>query len=338
MSKDKTAIGGKWVFAIKGKGEDPICKAKYVARGFRQVEGIDLTETFSPTARMESIRMLVQIAIQNDWLFQEMDVKGAYLHAPIECDVYVQQPPGCQQTPKLVWKLKKSLYGLKQSGRNWHNLLHQYLQRIEFIQSNADPCVFIQKVTGRAIILLVWVDDIIITSNSKELMDNAKIKLEERLNMKDLGEISSFLGIDFQRTNQSIIMSQTRFLNVVLQRFGYYQCKPTTTPFEVNPDSYNGSQETAASSVGHMKKYRQMVGDLVYAMNCTSPDLRYCVKKLSQNLSKPQDSNWVVLKHVFRFIHHAVNYKLTFEKSPTNVKLVAYCDADWASPTDDRPA
>ena len=107
LPKDKAAVGVKWAFAIKGNEESPVYKARYVARGFSQVEGIDFTENFSPTARMESIRMLVQLAVQNNWLLEQMDVKGAYLHAPIECDVYVKQPPGYQQSPNLVWKLKK---------------------------------------------------------------------------------------------------------------------------------------------------------------------------------------------------------------------------------------
>ena len=94
------------------------------SNSFSQVEGIDFGETFSSTWRMKSIRILVQLAVQNDWLLKQMDVNGAYLHAPIECDVYVKQPPGYQQSRNPVWKLKRSLYGLKQSGRNWHCLLH----------------------------------------------------------------------------------------------------------------------------------------------------------------------------------------------------------------------
>ena len=94
------------------------------SNSFSQVEGIDFGETFSSTWRMKSIRILVQLAVQNDWLLKQMDVKGAYLHAPIECDVYVKQPPSYQQPRNPVWKLKRSLYGLKQSGRNWHCLLH----------------------------------------------------------------------------------------------------------------------------------------------------------------------------------------------------------------------
>ena len=100
---------------------------------------------------MESVGMLVQAAVQKDWLLHQMDVKAAYLHAPIECDVYVQQPQGYLADTNLVWKLNKSLYGLKQSGRSWHNLLHQYLKEINFVQSYADPCMFVQQVEDNTI-------------------------------------------------------------------------------------------------------------------------------------------------------------------------------------------
>ena len=133
LPDDKTAVGGKWVYTIKGDIENPIYKARYVAKGFSQKEGIDFTETFSPTTRMESIRTIMQLAVQNDWKIDQMDVKGAYLHAPIECDVYVKQPPGYEEHgSNFVWKLNKSLYGLKQSGRNWNNLLYEYLLGLEF--------------------------------------------------------------------------------------------------------------------------------------------------------------------------------------------------------------
>ena len=106
MPKEKTAVGGKWVFVIKGNKESPVYKARYVARGFSQVEGIDFTETVSPTVRIESIQTLVQLAVQNDWLLEQMDIKGKCLHTLIECDVYGKQPPGYQHSPNLVWKLK----------------------------------------------------------------------------------------------------------------------------------------------------------------------------------------------------------------------------------------
>lgn len=118
------------------------------------------------TARMESVRILTQLAVQNDWMMHQMDVKGAYLHAPIECDVYVEQPDGFKVNgDKLVWKLNKSLYGLKQSGRNWNCLLQEFLSELNFKQSSADPCVFYKTEKSETVILLVWVDDIIIEKN-----------------------------------------------------------------------------------------------------------------------------------------------------------------------------
>ena len=258
--------------------------------------------------------MLVQIAVQENWLLHQMDVKGGYLQAPIECEVYVQQPPGYQESPNahLVWKLKKSLYGLKQNGRNWHNVLHQYLQDMDFEQSSADPCVFIKHIENDVIILLVWVDDIIIASSFKELMDDFKQKLSNRFNMKDLGELSTFLAIEFKRTNESITMSQSCYLKDVLSRFGFDQCKPRTTPCEANPNSYHTNDESVAPNESEIKIYRQMVRSLVYAMTCTRPDLSYCITKLSRHLSKPEPSDWIMLKHVFRYISNTVNYKLTF--------------------------
>ena len=162
VPENKSIVGGKWVFHVKGKPESPIYKARYVAKGYSQIQGIDYTETFSPTARMESVRTVMQIAAQNDFTLHQMDVKSAYLHAPIEEDVFVTQPEG-YETANMVWKLNKSLYGLKQSGRNWHILLHDYLiNELSFKQSTADPCLYFQQ--GGNDILLVWVDDIIIAT------------------------------------------------------------------------------------------------------------------------------------------------------------------------------
>ena len=190
LPEDKEVVGGKWVYTVKGNNENPIYKARYVAKGYSQVA----------TVRMESIRSLMQIAAQENWTLHQMDVKGAYLHAPIECDVYVQQPQGYRNPSELnlVWKPNKLLYGLKQSGRNWHNLLHEYLIEMDLKQSAADPCVFMPRSIDETAVLLVWVDDIIVAAGSLELLNNVKHKLRERFNMKDLGKLSIFLGIEFE--------------------------------------------------------------------------------------------------------------------------------------------
>ena len=137
-------MGAKWVYTIKtDQNGTEKYKARFVAKGYSQVQDIDYQETFAPTARMSTVRTLLQRTVQQDMIVHQMDVKTAYLNAPNDCEIYIKQPEGFEQVGEngetLVWKLKKSLYGLKQSGRNWNNLLHDFLIHEEFIQSRADP-------------------------------------------------------------------------------------------------------------------------------------------------------------------------------------------------------
>ena len=272
----------------------------------------------------------MQIAVQYDLLLHQMDVKSAYLHAPIDEEIYVNQPAG-YVTPNKVWRLNKSLYGLKQSGRNWHQTLNSYLKEQGFDQSTADPCVFIKHESNDVTILLVWVDDIIIATNTTDLMSDIKSKLSLKFRMKDLGELSSFLGIKFQQSKEKVTMSQEHYLRNVLKSFGMEDCKPRSTPCEPNLKSY----EESNAEIKDITDYRRMVGTLIYAMTCTRPDLAYTVTKLSQHLSCPTSADWAMLKHVFRYIKQSVAYKLTFTKS-SNLKINAFCDADWASSLQDR--
>ena len=328
---NKSIVGGKWVFTVKGDPNDPTYKARYVAKGYSQIQGIDYAETFSPTARMESVRTLMQIAVQYDLLLHQLDVKSAYLHAPIDEDVYVTQPTGYEIGNK-VWKLNKSLYGLKQSGRNWHKLLHEYLCELDFLQSTADPCLYFKRNGSEITILLVWVDDIIVAASSNSLMSDIKEKLSSKFKMKDLGILSTFLGIKFTQSGETITMSQSHYLENVLKTFGMYDCRPRSTPCEQNLSSYAESKNHNEEN----RKYRQMVGSLIYAMTCTRPDLAFVVTKLSQHLSCPDAADWAMLKHVFQYVKRTLSHKLMFRKSTTNLRINAFCDADWASSLKDR--
>ena len=186
-------VGGRWVFAIKtGPNGQETHKARYVAKGYSQIADIDYQETFAPTARMSSVRMLLQKAVQNNMITHQMDMKTAYLNAPIDCDIYMEQPKGFEMRgasgEKLVCKLKKSLYSLKQRGRNWNNMLHNYLLNEKFSQSSADPCVYVRNSESGCTILIVWVDDIIISATSTDLLCSVKENLCRRFKMKDLGK------------------------------------------------------------------------------------------------------------------------------------------------------
>ncbi|KAF2343503.1 Reverse transcriptase RNA-dependent DNA polymerase [Trinorchestia longiramus] len=180
--KERSVIGGRWVYSVKaGPNDQEIFKARYVAKGYSQVADVDFTETFSPTARLTSVRMLMDIAVQKSYIVHQMDVCTAYLHAKIDCNVFVEQPEGFieldKNGEKLVYKLKKSLYGLKQSGRNWNNLLHQFLVEQNFVQSLSYTCVYVRESDSGKVIIIVWVDDLILASSNAVVLREVLLRL-----------------------------------------------------------------------------------------------------------------------------------------------------------------
>ena len=262
-----------------------------------------------------------------------MDVKTAYLNAPIDCEIYVEQPEGFEiKSPsheKLVCKLNKSLYGLKQSGRNWNSLLHTFFFENGFTQSSVDTCVYIKHVDNNVAIVLIWVDDIIIAASNNCLLCEIKDLLKHRYKMTDLGLLTWFLGIQFVRDNGAIKMNQTRYLTKLLEKYDMSNCKPRSTPCELKLklDSEKPSDNCA--------KYREIVGSLIYAMTCTRPDLCWIVTVLSQRLANPSDEHAIVLKHVLRYLKGSLNYELCFTKCVDGLQLTGFSDASWGS-SDDR--
>lgn len=186
LPKGKKTVGGKWVYSIKTDidGKDRY-KARFVAKGSSQKMGIDYGETFSPTANLTSVRVLLQKAAQENLVIHQMDVKTAYLHAPIEYEIYTDQPEGYEEGEGLVCKLEKSLYGLKQSGRNWNMILRECLTGNGFKQNPADHCVYAKETKYGKVIIIIWVDDLIIGGSNEEIMTDVKEMLSEKFKMKD---------------------------------------------------------------------------------------------------------------------------------------------------------
>ena len=178
--------------------------------------------------------------MQEDLVVHQMDVTTAYLNAPIDTEVYMEQPEGYEKVgkngEKLVYKLQKYLYGLKQSGSNWNNALHTYLLGENFQQSLADPCVYHKNESESKVIVIVWVDDIIIGASNEALLNNVKSALNNRFKMKDMGQLAWFLGIEFKCNGDhgdSIEMNQTKYLEKLLRRFNMADCKPKVTPCDL---------------------------------------------------------------------------------------------------------
>ena len=170
VPEDRDIVGGRWVYAVKVGETGDNYKARYVAKGYSQIPDVDYHETFAPTASITSVRALMQIAVQNDMIVHQMDVKTAYLNAPIDTEIYMEQPEGFRETgpngEELVCKLNKSLYGLKQSGRNWNRLLHNHLCDNGYKQNDADHCVYKKCTENGTIIIVIWVDDIVVAASN----------------------------------------------------------------------------------------------------------------------------------------------------------------------------
>jgi transposase InsO family protein len=339
LPADRTETKGRWVYTIKqGKTTDDIqYKARYVAKGFTQIPGLDFDCTHSPTTRLTSIRTLLQKAVNDKLLLHQLDVKGAYLNANIDKDIYVQQPPGYEETNNdtnihMTCHLNKSLYGLRQSGRNWHETLTTYLQSLDYTPNKTDPCIY-TKCTGEdQTIILFWVDDIILASNKPHLIQKTKEELSNRFKMDDRGELRWFLGIDFIRDGENYIMSQERYADILLRRFNMHHCNPVSTPAE--KDLRLTKAIDAENEEVKDYPYRKAVGALIYLMMGTRPDISWTVSKLSQYLDKPGRQHINALKHLFRYIRGTKSYGIVY--SPTDGCLTGYTDSDWAGDTEDR--
>lgn len=268
-------------------------------------------------------------------ILHQMDVKTAYLHAPIDFEIYMNQPEGYEVTSEngdmLVCKLKKSLYGLKQSGRNWNKVLHDCLIENQFIQNQADHCVYTRETDGQKVFILIWVDDIIIATSDENIMTDVKEMLTLKFKMKDLGKLRHFLGIDFEQSDHCVKMSQKRYVENILERFNMQVCKPRATPCEAKLN-YTDNIETMCD----VRKYREAVGSLLYLSTCIRLDLSFVVSKLSQYFSEPTEEQWSTVKHVLRYLKGTSDKQLFYRKCDQPLGLHAFSDANWAEDTSDR--
>lgn len=227
------------MFAIKNNldGSEKY-KARFVAKAHSQKLGVDYKETFSPTVNLTGIRVLMQKAAQENLIVHQMDVKMASLNAPIDCEIYIEQPEGyevkAQTDEKLVYRLERSRDGLKQSGRNWNKVLHDYLTGNHFVQNQADHCIYSKETGCEKVILAIWIDDLVIAASDEHAWTTVKNMLAARFKMKVWGKLGHFFGIDFKQSDDCVTLSQSKYVGKILERYNMQDCKPRSTPCEQN--------------------------------------------------------------------------------------------------------
>jgi len=210
----KTLIGCKWVYKIKQKeyGNIERYKVRLVAKGYTQREGIDYTDTYSPIARIATIRTIFAITAIKDWHLEQLDIDNTFLHGDLKEEVYMNLPPGItKRNINQVCRLTKSLYGLKQASKQWYEKLTSFLRNISFTQSSADNSLFLRKTESSFVALLIYVDDIILAGNCMNGIKEIKNQLHTTFKIKDLGQLKYFLGLEISKTHEGIHICQRKY-------------------------------------------------------------------------------------------------------------------------------
>ncbi|GJV44527.1 putative ribonuclease H-like domain-containing protein [Tanacetum coccineum] len=334
LPNGKRAIGSKWVFKNK-KDERGIVirnKARLVAQGYTQEEGIDYDEVFSPVVRIEAIRLFLAYASFKDFVVYQMDVKSAFLYGKIEEEVYVCQPPGFEDPDFLdrVYKVEKALYRLHQAPRAWYETLSTYLLDNGFQRGKIDKTLFIKRYKGDILLVQVYVDDIIFGSTKKELCIAFEKLMHEKFQMSSMGELTFFLGLQVKQKKDGIFISQDKYVEEILKKFGFTKVKTASTPMETQKPLLK--DEDGEEVDVHM--YRSMIGSLMY-LTSSRPDIMFAVCACARYQVNPKVSHLHAVKRIFRYLKGQPKLGLWYPKdSPFD--LVAYTDSDYAEASLDR--
>ena len=266
-------VGCKWVFKTKldPNGNVERFKARLVAKGFTQKEGIDYQETFSPVSRKDSLRIVMALVAHFDLELHQMDVKSAFLNGDLDEDVFMKQPEGFMPVGQehLVCKLKKSIYGLKQASRQWYLKFDEVMKKQGFVKNQVDQCTYLKMSGSNFTILVLYVDDILLASNSLDMLHESKHLLSRNFDMKDLGEASYVIGIEIHRDRHNGILglSQRAYIERVLNRYNMQHCSPSVAPV-VKGDVFGNFQcpkTEVEKEQMRMIPYASVVGSLMYA-------------------------------------------------------------------------
>ncbi|GJT97904.1 putative ribonuclease H-like domain-containing protein [Tanacetum coccineum] len=295
LPRDKWAIGTKWVFRNK-KDERGIVvknKARLVAQGHTQEEGIDYDEVFAPVARIEAIRLFLAYASFKDFVVYQMDVKSAFLYGKIEEEVYVCQPPGFEDPhfPDKVYKVEKALYGLHQAPRAWYETLSTYLLDNGFHRGQIDKTLFIKRHKDDILLVQVYVDDIIFGSTKKQMSNEFETLMHDKFQMSSMGELSFFLGLQVKQKSDGIFISQDKYVAEILKKFDFASVKTASTLMETNKALVKNKE--AEDVDVHL--YRSMIGSLMY-LTASRPDIMFvvcaCARDSPFNLEAFSDSDY----------------------------------------------
>ncbi|CAI7833581.1 unnamed protein product [Closterium sp. NIES-53] len=300
-------VDGMWIFRVKRPpGSPPAFKARYVARGFSQQKGVDYFQTFSPTPKMTTLRVLQHVAAQRDYELHSLDFSTAFLQGSLHEETWLRHPPGFTESfpAGTQWSLRRPVYGLRQAPREWHDTLRTTLAALGFVPATADASLFLRIDTSLLpFYVLVYADDLVFATADTEALTLVKSELQKRHTCTDLGELRSYLGLQItrDRARRTITLTQSHMVHQVLQRFGFQFSSPQPTPLS---PSHSLLAPPSDESVEPSGLYPELVGCLMYLMTCTRPNLAYPLSLLARYVApgRHRKVHWDAAKRVLRYL------------------------------------
>jgi hypothetical protein len=310
---DALPIANKWLFVKKTNniGQIEKYKARLVIKGCSQRPGFDYNETYSPVVRIETVRTILAMVPQMNLKIQQMDIKGAFLNGILKEKVYMKQPEGYTDGTKRVCQLIRTLYGLKQAGREWNTQFDEGIQQMGFTRLISDPCAYIRWQGKDFQIITVWVDDLLIFVTSEVGMRLTKEQITHRWEATDLGEPSKIIGIKITRGYNTISISQQQYIEYILKKENMQHANPVATPLdhskpiEPNKDPSNGNRSNP---------FARLLGELQYLAHATRPDISYAVNRLASYTANPSLDHYSMIKRILRYLAGTKNYGITYHK------------------------
>jgi len=322
------AIKSKWVFRIKPNG---MKKARLTAKGFMQRYGVNYTETFSPVVNLNTVRTVIALAASQNMSLHQMDVKTAFLNAPLNDTVYMEQPEFYHDgNSENVFVLLKSLYGLKQAPREWFNTLSGKLKALGYKQTKSDPCLFFKQLRNELTLIPFHVDDLKIATNSPTELALLQRGLEESFEITNVTD-NKYLGIEIIETSTSVILSQKEYLSDLLDEHDLLHCR--TVPVPMINMNLPDATTTPDPTIQHT--YRSIIGSLLYAANYTRPDIAFAVNMLARFMHGPTEVHLSAAKHILRYIAGTLDLHIEYQRG-VSPNITAYSDANWSDPKDGK--
>ncbi|CAI7743822.1 unnamed protein product [Closterium sp. NIES-54] len=333
---NKTILTGKWVFRVKTKADGTIdkFKARWVVCGFDQEHGQGFIDTFAPVSRHTSLRILLAITAMERKKLHQIDIANAFLYAPVDAEIFVEQPHGFNTDPNQVCQLEKSLYGIKQAPILWQQHLHARQIRIGFSQLPHDQGMYRLTKGTDYILLIVYVDDLLYIGSTDDVTTWFEGELQRDLTLTVSSTVTQYLGLNIQEGESAIYLSAAKYADTIAKRFGLTPVT-ITTPYRYTDG--NCKEASALLKPAGIYDYQRKLGCLLFAAVTCRPDLSYSTSQLATYLKKPEADHMAELDRALHYLVSTSTIGPTYHKTGTTTpKLIGYVDADHADDSDNR--